>query len=133
MPIDPGEWDSIAALAQRTAEKVFAGRDTIAIGVVERFDEGMGWVYLEGSEIGVAVFGFEWEVTYYDETSEGMPVPVAPGTIDSKVKQKKAKLKLKPPEPGDYVLLLNELGQIPRCLGVLLSAGFADDPNLWDE
>ena len=133
MPIDPGEWDSISALAGRIAEKVFAGRDTFAIGVVERVDSGMKWVYLDGSEIPLPIFGFEFEVTYYDDSSEGLSAPVSPATIPGRVKEKKAKVKLKMPEKGDYVLIMNELGQIPRCLGVLLSAGFPDDPNLWEE
>ena len=135
--ISHAEWDSVATVAEKAAKRAIAPIGTMGVGVVARVDEGRRMIWLDDYPDPVPLFGFEFEVEYYDDSSEGMTVeaPVPPATqgkIPGKILKKKAKVTLKMPKVNDYVYIYSENNRVPRCLGVLLSSTFGEDPNNFD-
>lgn len=127
MPIDEGEWDSIVEAARREARAEVRKLDRFVISRVVKVDEGNSYIYIDGEDNPVPLFGFEIEALYYDRFSDGLATPAStPSTLPGGVDKKKAKVRVIPPQVGDYVLILVEMGRIPRCIGKLLSTGFGD-------
>jgi len=122
--ISEPEWESIATLVNKLMRQ--KGEYFVTGKVIQR-DEVKKLIWLkEFGDQAIPVVGFDYEVTYYDETPGGVVTTAVGANADFKTKAKKAKVKVMVPKIGQSVLVAREFGtrRLPRCLGVIQGTGW---------
>src|SRR5262245_37953690 len=124
MPISDSEWQSIATMvSQVVRETAGTKRDYFITGKVFKVDKKTKCIYMKefGSQ-PIPIVGFNYEITYYDESTRGTTIPAQGATNPHKTYKKVAKATVVLPKKGDTVLVAREMGtsRLPRCLGVVL-------------
>jgi len=122
--ISEPEWESIATLVNKLMRQ--KGEYFVTGKVIQR-DEVKKLIWLkEFGDQAIPVVGFDYEVTYYDETPSGVNTTTVGTGADFKTRAKKAKVKVVVPKIGQSVLVAREFGtrRLPRCLGVIQGTGW---------
>jgi hypothetical protein len=125
--LEDHEWDSIREFVTKLTKEI-AGRrsDPVIISRVTKNDLNNRLVWIkELEDVPIPLYGFEYEVKYYDET----PKNTGWGWGDYFTDVKIATARLKVPKVGELVIVVREMGsnRMPRCLGALNSTNFAID------
>jgi hypothetical protein len=122
--ISESEWESISNLFNRLMRK--KGEYFVTGKVIKR-DVAKKLVWLqEFGDQAIPIVGFDYEVTYYDETPRGVVTTAVGAGADYTTQQKKAKVKLLVPRVGQSVVVAREFGtrRLPRCIGVIQGTGW---------
>jgi len=105
------EWDSIAALVERSVRQLIGLKSSFFVtGQVTKIDPAKKLVWLkEFADQPVPIIGFDYELKYYDTLETG------------RLTTRRAQALLVMPKVGQTVLVAREMGsqRLPRCLGVL--------------
>jgi hypothetical protein len=100
-------------------------RDPFFSAIVTKRDTDNNLIWIkEIPDQPIPLVGFDYEITYYDESPRGTG-----GGGSFKTYKKTAKAKLMVPKVGEVVLIVREMSYDghPRCLGVIQSTNFIQD------
>jgi hypothetical protein len=101
-------------------------RDPFFSAIVTKRDtkNNLIWCAREMGDQPIPLVGFDYEITYFDESPRGTG-----GGGSFKTYKKTAKAKLMVPKVGEVVLIVREMGYDghPRCVGVIQSRNFIQD------
>jgi hypothetical protein len=123
MPLTEPEWLSISAMVEKIVRRVAGTKgDYFITGKVLKVDKANKCIYLrEFGDQPIPLVGFEYEITYYDESPRGTNYGASGSAAQFKTRKKKAKVEIVMPRRGQTVLVAREMGaqRMPRCLGVI--------------
>jgi hypothetical protein len=123
MPISDPEWESINTFVGRIVKKMVGQRsDYFVTGQVLKVDEPNKCIFMrEFGDQPIPIVGFDYEVSFYDESPKGTTTPAEGIAAPYNTYKKTAKVTVVMPKKGQTVLVAREMGthRLPRCLGVI--------------
>ena len=126
MPLTSEDFNSIARHVELEVGRLMGRkRDWLFMAEVTKRDTENKLVWVK--ELGdqpIPLVGFDYEVTYYDESPRGTS-----GGGSFHTYKKTAKAEVQVPLKGEMILIIFELayGARPRCFGVVQSKNFTQD------
>ena len=123
MPITEPEWASIAAMVEKLIQQMSGSKTSFfTTGKVVKSDKLNKCVYLtEFGDQPIPVVGFDYEITYYDQTPAGTNAPASGQSSPYTTRAHTVQARVVVPKVGDTVFVAREMGtrRLPRCLGVI--------------
>lgn len=121
MPLDSSDWSQIYKAIERSQSP-----SIMVQGKVVKADPQNNLIWLkEFGGIPIPLFGFDYEVTYFDTQPVGNAADGFP--VNTQLIKNKARVKIVCPKVGDIALVIKQHGsrKLPKCVGVLKSTGFS--------